>query len=72
MKFKYILYGLLGASALFAGAMAYLFYSDRGAAVSDKPASPVTREAARTLSGKAGKLAIFYTGDLVGNLGPCT
>jgi hypothetical protein len=72
MKFKYILNGLFGAAVLFAGVMAYLFYSDREAAISDKPAKPVVREAARTVSGKAGKLVVFYTGDLIGNLGPCT
>ena len=72
MKFKYILYGLFGAAVLFAAAMGYLFYSNPEVAVSDKPAKPVIRESARTLSGKAGKLAVFYTGDLVGNLGPCT
>ena len=72
MKFKYVLYGLFCAAVLFAASMAYLFYSNREAAVSDKPAKPVIRESARTALGKAGKLAVFYTGDLVGNLGPCT
>jgi hypothetical protein len=71
MKFKYIIYGLLGAALLFAAVMAYLFYSNRETAY-DRPVQPVLKETAAPFSGRAGKLAIFYAGDLAGNLGPCT
>jgi hypothetical protein len=71
MKLKYILYGVVVAATLFAGTMAYLFYADAGG-VSEKPMVPVVRETAAPVSGKTGKLAIFYAGDLMGNLGPCT
>ncbi len=71
MKFKYVLYGLFAVAVLFAAATGYLFYSVRQSD-SIKDIKPILQEAAVPSSQKAGKLAIFYTGDLVGNLDPCT
>ncbi len=71
MKLKYLLYGLLAASLLFAVAMAYLFYSSVPASETKQVFLPEVPDKSRTASGKAGKLVIVYSGDMNGNLDPC-
>jgi hypothetical protein len=73
MKFKYFLYGIFVVSLLFAGIVLYLRFSDEGINESGSSASqrPVVAERGKTVSGKAGKLGIAYSGDLMGSLIPC-
>lgn len=78
MKGKYFLYAILGAAALFAAGTGYLLYfGDRGIAsgssVLDGSARTgvAVRDGGRTQSGKPGRIAIAYTGDITGNFGPC-
>jgi hypothetical protein len=76
MKPKYVLYAVLGAAGLFAAVMGYLLYFGDGVRGSSalegtERTSVALRDGGRTHSGKPGRIAIAYTGDITGNFGPC-
>lgn len=80
MKLRSIIYAMAGASVLFLGAMAYLYFGAAGGSESGSaagvmddagPAAARLADGGRTASGKAGKLTIAYAGDYDGSLEPC-
>jgi hypothetical protein len=82
MKLKFGLYGLLSISLLFLGFMGYLFFfasprenvtsgAESVLAPPSEEIKPVIADGARPSAARSGKLAIFYCGDLSGNLDPC-
>ena len=82
MKGKYFLYGFIGVAALAVGVMAYLVYfadsapgraGARDSSVLDSPRASAAAhpDRGKAYSGKPGRLAIAYAGDVTGSLGPC-
>ena len=78
MKGRHLLYGIFVLSAAFTAVAAYLLYSnrdgDRISPVSDssfREPEAAARERGTTISIKAGRAMILYSGDIKGELGPC-
>jgi hypothetical protein len=79
LKSNWIVYASAGVSIVFVGAMAYLYFGTSqggpGSAASVLDQTPLERsllaDRGKTVSGKAGKLAIAYAGDYDGSLEPC-
>jgi 2',3'-cyclic-nucleotide 2'-phosphodiesterase (5'-nucleotidase family) len=81
MKLKYLVYGAVALVAVVAAVLAYLTFAPTGGGkllgsqASALDGSTSVRAAltdrGKTVSGKAGRLALAYTGDLAGSLRPC-
>jgi hypothetical protein len=71
MKWKNIIYGILAISVVFAGLMGYLFVGNLERGNSSSVLSQAVSDRGATVSRKAGKAIIAYTGDMIGNLEPC-